>query len=72
MDALASRRTAYVAVVVRDVLLSIVNLSSLIFLCLALLLPFLSANNDIATHRHPQAKHGEVRDCVPPHAWIII
>lgn len=60
--------------VVRDVLLSIVDLSSVISLCLAFFFSphFLSANNGTAMHQHPQAKHREVRDCVYPHAWNTI
>lgn len=41
--------------VVRDVLLSIVDPSSVISPCLAFLFLFLSANNGTATHQHPQA-----------------
>lgn len=55
---------------VRDVLLSIVDLSSVISLCLAFLFLFLSANNGTAMHRHPQAKHREVS--ISPHAWNTI
>lgn len=42
--------------VVRDVLLSIVDLSSVISLCLAFLFLFMSANNGTAMHQHSQAK----------------
>lgn len=57
--------------VVRDVLLSIVDLSSVISLCLAFFFLFLTANNGTAMHQHPQARHREVRDCITLHRIIF-
>lgn len=58
--------------VVRDVLLSIVDLSSVISLCLAFFFLFLSANNGTAMHQYPQANTERLGICISPHAWNTI
>ena len=57
--------------VVRDVLLSIVDLSSVMFSLSGFLFLFLSANNCTAMHQHPQTEHREVRDCIYPMHGIL-